>query len=371
MTRHFILPYRIVSTLLLAAAAQACEQQPGTTAEVPTTGTELTSVATEPPVALSLYNWIHSTGDSERAFPFYRDVLDIELVRSPFAGPAPADAPPERIRPVSDADPDPLIWNLTNTEGSRFRNVFMGTPNVPFGLELSEFFDIAREERPANPWDPGASRLIFHVRDLVAVLARLEGAEAPSVTTGDGPVDTPAGRSILVRDPDGYLVQITQASPEEIAAAAAPGQVVMATIGLTVADTDTALRFYQGLLGFDVRGTRPGTNTELALNGLVGGQLTQTSIAIAGTDISVLLHEFVLPAGTEAYPIQWQIQDVGSPQFQLQVRNLDTLIALTLESGYRFLSVGAEPIQRPFGRFVFAIDPDGVLVEFVEPTPGS
>jgi hypothetical protein len=31
------------------------------------------------------------------------------------------------------------------------------------------------------------------------------------------------------------------------------------------------------------------------------------------------------------------------------------------------LTVGAKPIQRPFGRFVFAIGPDAELVEYVEP----
>ena len=38
---------------------------------------------------------------------------------------------------------------------------------------------------------------------------------------------------------------------------------------------------------------------------------------------------------------------------------------------YRFLSVGAKPIQRAFGRFVFAIDADAALVEFVEPAPSA
>ena len=35
-----------------------------------------------------LYNWIHSTGDAERSFSFYRDVFGIGLARSPFAGSA-------------------------------------------------------------------------------------------------------------------------------------------------------------------------------------------------------------------------------------------------------------------------------------------
>ncbi|HET7130946.1 MAG TPA: hypothetical protein VFJ95_01805, partial [Gammaproteobacteria bacterium] len=66
-------------------------------------------------------------------------------------------------------------------------------------------------------------------------------------------------------------------------------------------------------------------------------------------------------------PFRWKLQDVGSPQLQLEVRDLDALIARTNAAGYRFLSVGGRPIQRPFGRFVFAIGPDAELVEYVEP----
>jgi hypothetical protein len=67
-----------------------------------------------------------------------------------------------------------------------------------------------------------------------------------------------------------------------------------------------------------------------------------------------------------AEPFLWRIQDVGSPQFQLAVVGLDALLESTRRAGYGFLSVGGKPIQRPFGRFVFAIDGDGVLVEYVE-----
>src|SRR5688572_3776080 len=105
-----------------------------------------------------LYNWVHSTADAERAFAFYHEVLGIELAASPFIANATA---PEGIRPWSAVVGDELIWDLTNTHGSRARTVFMRAPNTSFGLELSEFIEIAREHRPANPWDPGASRLIF------------------------------------------------------------------------------------------------------------------------------------------------------------------------------------------------------------------
>ena len=354
----------------VAGAVLVAGTAPGTSVSAQQAATSSTL-----PAAVGLYNWIHTTADAEKSFPFYREVLGIELERSPFAGPAPANAPPERIRPVPNTPPDQLLWDLTNTQGARFRNVFMRAPNTPFGLELSEFLDIPRETRQANPWDPGASSLIFAVRDLNNVLARLTAAGAPIVTLGNAPVDTPAGRAVLVRDPDGYLIQLTQASPAVIARAVSAGQIVGATIGITVSDTAKTLAFYRGLLGFEVRDTRTATAAELRLHGLSAGRLTQTRTAIAGTEIEVVFSEFTLPASTAAagtapaaVPFRWRIQDVGAPQFQLQVRTLNPLIEQTKAAGYQFLSVGARPIQRAFGRFVFAIDPDGVLVEYVEPT---
>ena len=320
------------------------------------------------PAARGLYNWVHTTGDAERAFEFYRDVLGVELAPSPFV-PAAANARPEGIRPVAQAGSDALVWDLTNTHGSRFRTVFMRAANTPFGLELSEFFDIPREARAANPWDPGASRLIFAVRDLDAVIIALAERSAPIVTLGGTPVDTRAGRAVLVRDPDGYLIELRQASREAVARARAPGPVIETSIGLTVADINTALSFYRDLLRFDVRGSERAGAGELRLNGLGDGALAQTSMSIPRVGVNVVLSEFEVPAGVPAArPYRWKIEDVGAPQFQLEVTGLDVLLERTTAAGYRFLSVGGKPIQRPFGRFVFAIDADGVLVEYVEPT---
>lgn len=326
-------------------------------------------------VVRGLFNWIHTTADSEKAFPFWRDVLGATITASPFGGrggaaenAAERAAVSQRIPPVSSAAPDPLIWDLTNTKGSRFRNVFAHAPNTPFGLELSEFFDIERGSRQASPWDPGASSLIIAVRNLDQVLAAAKTAGAPIVTLGGAPVQTGAGRAIVVRDPDGYLLELVQASAAEMAAAPGTDQVVRTSIGLTVANTAKSLAYYRDLLGFDVRGTRDMGDAERRLQGLAGGSLKQTTLVLPGTAIVVRLAEYTVPAATRPapQPFAWRIQDVGAPQFQLEVRDLDALIARTQQAGYRFLSIGAKPIQRAFGRFVFAIDPDGVLVEYVE-----
>jgi catechol 2,3-dioxygenase-like lactoylglutathione lyase family enzyme len=342
----------LVVTLVSLWAQQA--GQPAASAESPVRG---------------LYNWIHSTGDAERNFSFYREVFGIELARSPFAG-STANVNPEPIRPVSQAGSDALVWDLTNTHGSRFRTVFMRAANTPFGLELSEFFDVPRSERQANAWDPGASKLIFMVRDLEAIVARLKTRRAPVVTIGSIPLKTPNGRAMLVRDPDGYLVEVRQASSAAVTAAKTSGDVIETAIWISVARRERALAFYEKLLGFKLRATRTANDAELRVNGLTEGRLTQTMMSIPGIEATVVLAEFArsTTAKPAAMPFEWRVQDVGAPQFQLEVAGLDALLERTARAGYRFLSVGAKPIQRPFGRFVFAIDPDGILVEFVEPT---
>jgi hypothetical protein len=146
-----------------------------------------------------LYNWIHSTGNAERSFAFYHELFGIELSRSPFAGAAPANAPPERIRPAAEAGTDPLVWDLTNTHGSRFRTVFMRAPNTPFGsraVRSSSTSPAASERR--TPGIRARPTLVFTVRDLTAVVSKLKARSAPVVTVGGGAVDSPRGRAILV-----------------------------------------------------------------------------------------------------------------------------------------------------------------------------
>jgi catechol 2,3-dioxygenase-like lactoylglutathione lyase family enzyme len=155
-----------------------------------------------------------------------------------------------------------------------------------------------------------------------------------------------------------------------VTAAKSPGDVVETAIWISVARRERALAFYEKLLGFELRTTSTANDAELRVNGLTTGKLTHTVMSIPGIGATVVLAEFVRPATATpaAVPFEWRLQDVGSPQFQLEVAGLDALLEHTARDGYRFLSVNAEPIQRPFGRFVFAIDPDSVLVEFVEPS---
>ena len=116
-----------------------------------------------------------------------------------------------------------------------------------------------------------------------------------------------------------------------------------------MADLDRERAFYGNILGFDIRGSADFRSDKAVLDliGLRKGRLRLSAAYIPGTRARVEFYQFKDVSGS---PVRLRIQDPGAPQLQLRVRELDSLI------------------QRAFGRFVFALDPNGVLVEFVEPS---
>ncbi len=346
-----------------AAAGIALGQAPGLA--------PLPSEQAAPPAAVTgIFNWIHSTADLDRGYAFYHEVFGLEMVRPQF-GAIPGAPPPNTIRRRSEAIADPLIGDLTNTGNARFRNVFMRLPNAPFGLELSEFNDIENRALRPNMWDPGATTLILEVRDIDAVVTATRKVGAPIVTLSASPVSVATARgqsrSILIRDPDGYLIQVVQAPEASLSHVGGLDTVIGAAIGLSVTDLKRERAFYNEILGFDIH-SAAGFKEDKAVLDLLGlrkGRFRLSAAYVPGTRARIEFYEFRDVSGS---PVRLRIQDPGAPQLQLRVRELDRLIDEVKRGGYSFVSVGAKPIQRAFGRFVFALDPNGVLVEFVEPS---
>ncbi len=305
-----------------------------------------------------LYHWIHSTADLDRGWQFYHAVFGMELESSPFGGNT--GATPRPPRPRSEASSDPVVWDLTNTHGSRFRNVFMTIPGVSFGHELSEFSGIEQKAIRANLWDPGATMLILNVDHLDTSLDALKKAGGEIVGGEGKPVSLDGTRAVIARDPNGYLLELIE-SPK-------PG----AAIGVTVGNVEQTRRFYEDLLGFKIQSPARFEDKALKLVGLSGGEYRVSSALIPGTLSRIEFYEFrkvAGPAGERIIPhsVRYRIQDPGAPQFQFRVRDLDHLLEESKRRGVPFVSVGQKPIERAFGRFVFVTDPDGVLVEFVHP----
>ena len=91
--------------------------------------------------------------------------------------------------------------------------------SLPGGMrfELTHFKGLERKPAQAKYTDPGAASLVLYVRNLDEAVANAKKANAPIVTTGGAPVEitTAKGkaRSIVLRDPDGFFLQLVEEAP--------------------------------------------------------------------------------------------------------------------------------------------------------------
>src|SRR4051794_35398779 len=181
-----------VSAILLGGALQA--QAP---AAQPLSGT-----APRSDTVVGLMHAIHATDSVEKTLAFYTDVFGLTGNIAPFANTA--------------------VPILTNSPGVTLRVTMLrlGAPQGPgapgagrdaFNFELTEFSNVARHAAQPRVSDPGAPHMKMLVRDVDQVVAAARKAGAPIVTRSGAAVMAPtaAGRakSVVLRDPDGYIVQ--------------------------------------------------------------------------------------------------------------------------------------------------------------------
>ena len=94
------------------------------------------------------------------------------------------------------------------------------------------------------------------VRDLDKILAVLKSEHAPVITAGEEPVTlsgwpgiTGTVRAVMLRDTDGYPVQLLQVSPAPASTAAADSKVLGARVAIVVDNLEASCKFYQALAG--------------------------------------------------------------------------------------------------------------------------
>jgi predicted enzyme related to lactoylglutathione lyase len=98
-----------------------------------------------------------------------------------------------------------------------FRQAITQVPTSGLFLQFIEFKDVDRRTVRSNIQDPGSTRIQLQVKDLDAAIKAVVGAGGRVVSTGEMPVQLPAGRggtirAAVVRDPDNlFLVLIEQA----------------------------------------------------------------------------------------------------------------------------------------------------------------
>ena len=163
------------------------------------------------------------TGDLERIIAFYHDLLGLGLrgARNQAAA-VRQQQDQQRVRQCSG-------------ECRISRGLPADTGNV--GCDRAAESDLSRslrvpEHRPAQIipalFNPGVSSLRLLVRDLDKVIEAAKAAGVAIVTAGGAPVAVPApagltgsARAIMIRDPDGYPVELMQVTPAPASVASA------------------------------------------------------------------------------------------------------------------------------------------------------
>jgi catechol 2,3-dioxygenase-like lactoylglutathione lyase family enzyme len=312
------------------------------------TGTAPSSAPSDAPV-VGMLNYIHATNHLDTTLAFYRDVFGLEA-------PAP--------RPLLN----PGIPALTNSPGVKLRLSTLHFPNTVFGLELTEFSGVDRKPGHARHTDPGAALIALRVKDIEPVLAAVKKMSVPIVTTSGTPVaiDSPNGRLrvMLIRDPDGYFVEVAESAPP--AGITAAGNVYGATMGLTVADMDSTIKFYHGLLGFNLTGKMEFSSDPpiVDLIGAPHAKFRELVATVPGTKALMAFYEY---QGIPRTPFHLRVPDPGAPAIALRVKDLDGLLKRMRAADVVVTSANGEVAQfSPTIRNIFVQDPNGLNIELFE-----
>lgn len=295
----------------------------------------------------SLSHAIHAVEDLDTTLAFYREVFGLNGTPQDF--------------------PNPAVPQLTNAPGVTLRLSMMRLPGSML-FELTHFKGLERKPGRAAYTDPGAGSIVLYVRDLDAAVANARRTNAPIVTTGGAPVEITTARgkarSILMRDPDGFFVQVVEEAP---AAGAPEGNVHRVSLAYTIESAEATAKFYNGMLGLDLRGPSEFSKDPAMLK-LIGApqgtEFRKLTGTIPGPPAYVEFTEF---RGVPRTKFHLRVRDPGAPAMAIQVINLDGMVAEMKAAGVNLISANGEIVNFGNGTHnIFVEDPSGMNIELFE-----
>jgi catechol 2,3-dioxygenase-like lactoylglutathione lyase family enzyme len=307
------------------------------------------------PQIRSLSHAIHAVEDLDTTLAFYREVFGLVGMPQDF--------------------PNPAVPQLTNAPGVTLRLSMMRLPGKML-FELTHFKGLERQPARASYTDPGAGSIVLYVRDLDTAVANAKKANAPIVTTGGEAVEitTPKGktRSILLRDPDGFFVQVVQ---EEPAAGAPEGNVHRVSLAYTMESAESTAKFYNGMMGVELSGPTAFSKDPAMLK-LVGApkgtEFRKLTGTLPGPPAYVEFTEF---RGVPRTKFHLRVRDPGAPAMAIQVINLNGMVAQMKAAGANLISTNGQIVDFGNGTHnIFVEDPNGMNIELFERSgapPGS
>jgi predicted enzyme related to lactoylglutathione lyase len=283
-----------------------------------------------------------TVADLDRSMAFYRDVLGLEI----------------QSRPAPNWDSTSWLRALHGTGDAPLRYAIAKVPGTNWGVEMVEFRNADRHAVAPRVQDPGSTTVAFSVRDLDAALARVKRAGTQVVSAGSEPTGSKGGnRAIVLRDPDGFLVELFELVPSPVTTAPASSNVIGGGKRIVVEDLDRTLALYRDQLGWPFGQPTPSdTKSFRALTGLEAKSRHSVATSPDGA-----LYELVEFQGVDRTPLRTRVQDPGSTRFYLVVSDLDAALARFKAAGGSIISTGGQPVVGNGTRYAAVRDPNGVF----------
>ncbi len=221
--------------------------------------------------------------------------------------------------------------------------------------------------------NPGASYLTLIVADLDKTLAVLKSERTPVITEGGSPVElaswpgiTGQIRAVMVRDPDGYPVELMQITPAPATTAAAGSNVLGARVTIVVDNLEKTARMYESLVGPDFKFWLSPSMGDAAYEKLTGthSQFRMAQALVPGSPVVMQLVEYKNHSKQFKRPY---FQDAGAAHFLFMSKNDDVMIQRVKAAHLHTESKSDAPVFiSKTTRMFFVGDPQGFWLEFMD-----
>lgn len=310
------------------------------------------------------------TGDLERIIRFYHDLLGMGLRGTREAA----------LRFASNPTINEFVGVARDGE---YRAAFMPIPGASAEtspqnqvyVEAFEWRNVERVQALPALTSPGVSSMRVLVRDLEAMLATLRAAGIVVLSRGTAPiaVPTPQGfpgraRAVMVRDPDGYPVELMQITPPPPTFAPDDSQVLGAQMSVVVSDLEASLDFYRRVAGADVQATPPSAwQASAAVDDLRNMPPVSYRTAMLTLPASTIGLELLQVRGAPQTAYRPSFQDIDFGHVALAVRDIEIILGRLKGVGAATLAAsGTWTRFSPTLRGLYTRDRDGFFLEIIE-----
>lgn len=230
-------------------------------------------------------------------------------------------------------------------------------------------------KRRFNPplTDPGASYLKLIVADLDKTLAVLKSERYLVITEGGNPVELSGWpgingkiRAVMVRDPDGYPVELMQVTPVLPSTAPAGSNVLGARVSIVVDNLEQTARMYESLVGPDFKFWLSPWMGDAAYEKLTDthSQFRMAQAMVPGSPVVMELIEYKNHSKQFKRPY---FQDAGAAHFLFMSKDDDVMIKRVKAAHLHTESKSDAPVFiSKTTRMFFVGDPQGFWLEFMD-----